>query len=72
MTEAATNQMIDAEREQRATARAHRVTATAWLAGITAVVALGTMSSSATIGTGIAVVGIAGMVTAVCYFILKD
>lgn len=64
--------MTDAEHEQHAAARAHRVTATAWLAGITAVVALGTMSSTATIGAGLAVIGIAGMVTAVCYFILKD
>ena len=72
MIDALTNQMTDAEREQQAAARAHRVTATAWLAGITAVVALGTMSSSATIGTGLAVIGVAGMVTAVCYFILRD
>lgn len=72
MTEAVTNQMTDAEREQLAAARAQRVTAAAWLAGITAVVALGTMSSTATIGAGLAVIGVAGMVTAVCYFILRD
>lgn len=72
MTEAVTDQLTDAEREQRAAARAQRVTATAWLAGITAVVALGTMSSTATIGSGLAVIGVAGMVTAVCYFILRD
>jgi hypothetical protein len=64
--------MTDAEREQRAAARAHRVTTTAWLAGITGVVALGTMSSNDSVGAGIAVFAVAAMVTAVCYFILKS
>jgi hypothetical protein len=52
--------MTDIEREQRTAARSHRVTAVAWLAGITAVVALGTVGANDS------------MVTAVCFFILRE
>ena len=48
------------------------VSAVAWLAGITAVVALGILSQDATIGMGLGVIGVSGMVAVVSYFILRD
>lgn len=73
MTEATTNQISASEQdESTATAKSHRVTTAAWLAGVTAVVALGTMSSSASVGAGLGVIGVSGMVALVCYFILRD
>jgi hypothetical protein len=53
-------------------ARSQRVSAVAWLTGITAVVALGTMSEGATIGMGLGVIGVAGMVSIVSYLLMKS
>lgn len=73
MTEATTNQMSASEQDERtATAKSHRVTTVAWLAGVTAVVALGTMNGEATIGAGLGVIGVSGMVALVCHYILRD
>jgi hypothetical protein len=52
-------------------ARSQRVSAVAWLTGVTAVCALGFLSNGATVGTGIGVIGIAAMVSVVSYFLLK-
>jgi hypothetical protein len=52
-------------------ARSQRVTAVAWLTGVTAVCALGFLSEGATVGMGIGVIGIAAMVSIVSYFLLK-
>ena len=54
-----------------AAARSQRVTSVAWLAGITAVVALVTMSGGATLGQGLGVIGVSAMVAIVSYFILR-
>lgn len=54
------------------TAKSKRVTAAAWLAGVSAVVALDCVGSNASLGTGVAVLGISAMVALVCYFILRD
>jgi len=76
MTDATTaqpNQTTAGARDDQASdAKSHRVTAVAWLAGITAVVALGTMSTNDSLGSGMAIAAIAAMVTAVSYFILKS
>lgn len=73
MTDATTNQMSAAEQDERTSAaKSHRVTTVAWLAGVTAVVALGTMNGDATIGAGLGVIGVSGMVALVCYLILRD
>jgi len=67
------NQVRDsAHGDSESTARSQRVSAVAWLAGITAVVALGILSQGATIGMGLGVIGVSGMVVAVSYFILRD
>jgi hypothetical protein len=61
------------ELEKRATkAKSERVMAVAWLTGITAVVALGTLTTGASVGMGLGVIGVSGMVVGVSYFILKD
>lgn len=52
--------------------RSQRVNAVAWLAGITAVVALGILGQAATIGTGLGVIGVSGMVVGVSYLILNE
>ena len=67
------NQVKDSAADENPSAhRTQRVVAVAWLAGITAVVALGTMSGGATtIGQGLGVVGVSGMVAVVSYFILR-
>ena len=52
--------------------RSLRITAVAWLAGITAVVALVNLGDAASIGTGLGVIGISGMVAFVSYTILKS
>jgi hypothetical protein len=57
--------------EVPASARSHRIVVVAWLAGVTAVVALGTMDGSATVGTGLGVIGVSGMITIVSWLILK-
>ncbi len=61
-----------AQNEEASGAKSHRVTAVAWLAGITAVVALGTVRTDDSFGAGMAVAAVAAMVTAVSYFILKS
>ncbi len=67
------NQLRDSAHENEAsTARAERVSTVAWLTGITAVVALGLLSQSATIGMGLGVIGVCGMVVSVSYFILRE
>jgi len=67
------NQMSAAARvESVPTATSGRVTTVAWLAGITAVVALGSLSTGATVGMGLGIFGVSGMVAAVSYFILRD
>ena len=67
------NQMSATAREESApTARSGRVTTVAWLTGITAVVALGTLSTGASVGMGLGILGVSGMVAAVSYFILRD
>jgi len=67
------NQVTDTAQDERTSeARSQRVTTVAWLTGVTAVVALGTMSGGATIGMGLGVIGIAGMVAIVSYLILKS
>jgi hypothetical protein len=66
------NQVKDSAGDESTSAhRTQRVVAVAWLAGITAVVALGTMSGGATIGQGLGVIGVSGMVAVVSYFILR-
>ena len=54
-----------------ASERSHRVETAAWLAGVSAFMGFLTLNSNASIGAGIAIVGLAGMVTLVCYFILR-
>ena len=49
-----------------------RVWSAAFLAGFTAYFALLLLPKDATIGTGIAFAGVAGMVTVVCCFILRS
>ena len=66
------NQVRDSDRDESlAAARSQRVTAVAWLTGITAVVALATLGDDATIGMGLGVIGISGMVAVVSYLILR-
>lgn len=66
------NQAKDSASDENAAAHgSQRVIAVAWLTGITAVVALGTMSGGATVGQGIGVLGVSGMVAMVSYFILR-
>ena len=73
MPEPMTNQTSDSERDERiAAARSQRVTTAAWLAGITAVIALGDLKSDASLGAGLAVVGVSTMVAFVCFIIVRD
>jgi len=66
------NQVKDPAGDQvAAAARTQRVTTVAWLAGITAVIALGTMNGGATLGQGIGVIGVSSMVATVSYLILR-
>jgi len=60
-----------AHEESAATAKSQRVKIVAWLTGVTAVVALAVLSDGASVGMGLGVIGVAGMVVAVSYFILK-
>lgn len=60
------------ETEPSAQERSHRVTAVAWLAGLSAFFGFNALSKDASLGAGIGVLGVAGMVTAVCYFILRQ
>jgi hypothetical protein len=67
------NQVRDSTRDESAAAtRSQRVSAVAWLTGITAVVALGIMSDGATVGMGLGVIGVAGMVSIVSYLLLRS
>jgi hypothetical protein len=59
------------DEESTSQARSQRVSAVAWLTGITAVCALGILSGGATVGMGLGVIGIAGMVSIVSYLLLK-
>lgn len=54
------------------TAKSQRVNTVGWLAGSTAIIALLTLSADASIGVGLAVIGISAMVTVVSYLILRD
>ena len=66
------NPLSATSRDQRApSARSERVTTVAWLTGITAVVALGVLSTDASVGMGLGILGVSGMVAAVSYFILR-
>ena len=66
------NQVRDSDRDESlAAARSQRVTAVAWLTGITAVVALATLGDDATIGMGLGVTGICGMIAVVRYLLLR-
>jgi hypothetical protein len=72
MNNATQTREIDIEHaECAAEERTHRVTATAWLTGITAFLGFMTFEKDATIGAGLSFVAIAAMVATVCYFILK-
>ncbi len=51
--------------------RSNRVETAAWLAGVSAFLGFITLNSQASIGAGIAFVGVEGMVAVVCYFILR-
>jgi len=67
------NQVRDsAHDESSAAARSQRVSAVAWLTGITAVCALGILSDGATVGMGLGVIGVAGMVSIVSYLLLRS
>ena len=55
---------VDAERTKRATVAG-------WTAGITALIALGALSSQPVWPVAIGVVAVAAMVAVACYFILK-
>ena len=67
------NQVRDSAREESAAAaRSQRVSAVAWLTGITAVVALLIMSEGATVGMGLGVIGVSGMVAIVSYLLLRN
>jgi len=48
-----------------------RVSAVIWLVGVTAVVALGVLSHDPTISVALSVIGVAGMVAAVSFFIFR-
>ncbi|MEW6301968.1 MAG: hypothetical protein AB1705_00760 [Verrucomicrobiota bacterium] len=52
----------------------HRVTAAAWLAGISAVVGFACLAedTNVSVGKGIAVASLSAMVVGVCYFILRS
>jgi hypothetical protein len=72
MTNENQTQAIQADEIENATEeRSGRVETAAYLAGFSAFFGFVTLPKEATIGTGIAFVGIAGMVAVVCYFILR-
>jgi len=58
--------------ESAAKVKSQRVTTVAWLTGVTAVVALLTLSNSASVGMGFGVIGVCGMVSVVCFLLLRD
>ena len=67
------NHVRDSARdESESAARSQRISAVAWLTGITAVVALAIMSDGATVGTGLGVIGVSSMVAIVSYLLLKS
>ena len=67
------NQLTHSARDESATAtKPDRVSTVAWLTGITAVVALMVLSDSPSVGTGLGVIGVCGMVAVVCYLVLRD
>jgi hypothetical protein len=72
MTNANQTQEIQTDEvETAAEGRSGRVETAAYLAGFSAFIGFVMLPRDATIGTGIAIAGIAGMVAAVCYFILR-
>jgi hypothetical protein len=69
------NQVRNSARDESgAAARSQRVSAVAWLTVITAVVALGVMTETATvsIGMGLGIIGVTSMVAFVSYLLLKS
>lgn len=58
--------------ETKSEDRSHRITIVGWLAGITAVIAILNVGDNASVGTGLGVIGISGMVAFVSYTILKS
>jgi hypothetical protein len=70
-----TNQAQEIQTDEIGTAakeRSGRVTMVAYLAGFSALMGFVMLPNQATIGTGIAFAGIAGMVAVVCCFILRS
>ncbi len=67
------NQVRDSARDDStAAARSQRVSVVAWLVGITVVLALLGMSGGATVGMGLGVIGVSGMVAFVSYLLLRN
>ena len=60
-----------ARNESGAAARSQRVSAVAWLAGLTAFVALGVLSQGATIGILLGVIGVCATVAVISWLILR-
>ena len=60
------------ENDDRSVSRSSRIQTVAWLAGVTAVVALGSLRESASFGVGLAVIAVSGMVAFVSYLILRE
>ncbi len=58
--------------EAETAARAQRIKSVVWLTGVTAVVALMVLNDGASLGMGIGVVGVAAMVAAVSFMILRE
>jgi hypothetical protein len=72
MADSCEHHASDSDRMESAAAkRSQDVTVAAWLAGVTAVVGFLTLGTDATFGSGFGAVGISGMVTIVCYLILR-
>ena len=72
MTNANQTQEIQTDEIETATKkRSCRVETAAYLAGFSALIGFVMLPRDATFGTGIAFVGIAGMVAVACYFILR-
>jgi hypothetical protein len=67
------NQARDSTRDESAgNVKSQHVTTVGWLTGITAVVALLSLSNSASLGMGVGVLGVCGMVAVVCYLLLRN
>jgi hypothetical protein len=66
-----THELPEHDIETASEERSDRFSTAAYLAGSTAFFGFIMLDHNMSVGAGIAVVGIAGMVTAVCYFILR-